>query len=132
MLTVVYFYARLWLLIRQLMHRLLAEVAAVNLPLIGDLHQDRPNQPDHRGFVGKDTHHLGSPLDLFVEALQRIGRIDPRPMLWGKAHVGQDVLFGLRQELSRLRPSVSHLQGAGRVGGGLPNQELGFEVLQLH
>jgi hypothetical protein len=47
-----------------------------DLPLFADLHQEGGDQTQAGGFVGKDTHHPGSPADLLVDAPQAIGGAD--------------------------------------------------------
>ena len=82
--------------IQQRFHRLLIEVSAANLPIIGDLHLHRTYQADDRGLVGEDPHHIGPPLDLLVEPLQGVGGIDPRSVLRWRGHLSQNEFFRIR------------------------------------
>lgn len=57
-------------------HRLDAEVAAVgDLPLVVLLLQQRPDQTVKRLLVREDPDDVGAPLDLFVQPLERVGRV---------------------------------------------------------
>jgi hypothetical protein len=51
-------------------------VAALQAPLVTLLEQQRANEPRDRGFVGEDPDDVRAPLDLGVEPLQRVGRVD--------------------------------------------------------
>jgi hypothetical protein len=51
-----------------------------------------------RSSPQKHAHHLGAPLDLAVEAFDRIGAVQLGAVLGRKGHVGQDVGFGIVQE----------------------------------
>lgn len=86
------------------LHRFSAEVTSPNLPFIRNFHQYGFYQTDHRRLIGKDAHHIRAPLDLLVELLQRVGGIDPAPMLDGKVHKSQNILFSSFQQFRRLRP----------------------------
>jgi hypothetical protein len=44
--------------------------------------------------MGEDADHLGSALDLAVEPLQAVRRIDFLPVILGKGHVGRNVGLG--------------------------------------
>src|SRR3989304_488071 len=88
-------------------HRLEAEVSAPHLPVVGDFHKDGSRQTDGRRAVGKDPNYISAPLDLFVEPFLGIGGVNTRPELGWKGQVGQDVVFGLCQDLGRLWPAWS-------------------------
>ena len=51
------------------------------------LQQDSAHQPEYGGFVGKDAHHVRSPLDLVIEPLDGIVRIDLRPVVFREGGV---------------------------------------------
>jgi hypothetical protein len=46
------------------------DAAAIELPFLLLLQQQRTHQADDRGVVGKDADDAGAALDLLVEALQ--------------------------------------------------------------
>jgi hypothetical protein len=52
-------------------------------------------------FVGEDADDGGPALDLAVEALQRIGGMQLRPLLSGEAHVGQHVWLRVVDECGK-------------------------------
>lgn len=70
----------------------------LNGPLIVLLKQIAPTHADNGLFVWKDPHDVGASLDLTVQPLDRIGRVQLRPMCGGKVHVGQDVSLSLVHE----------------------------------
>jgi hypothetical protein len=73
------------------------------------LHEGRAG-PDLRGASGrscgrKRADGTGAALGLAIEALGRLGEVEPGSVVLGKSHVGEDVAFGLvhhRGELRRL------------------------------
>ena len=80
-------------------HGFQRQVTSGDSPLVVLLDQDGADQT-HDGFVvGKDAHHVGASLDLLVDALQWIGRVDLRAMLRGEAHESEHVGFRLIHEL---------------------------------
>jgi hypothetical protein len=103
---------------------------SLDRPFVILLEQDRPNEPDYRVPVGEDADDVGAPLDLAVEALDRIGAVQFGTVLDGEGHVGEHVGFGLvkeRGELGQLGekligdPTSLSLGGVGVVlgeGGG--------------
>ena len=55
-------------------HGLQRHVArALGGPFIGLLEEERADESDDGGFVGKDADHIGAPLDLAVEPLNGVG-----------------------------------------------------------
>src|SRR5436190_24087375 len=46
-------------------------------------------------LVGEDANDVGTALDLAVEAFQRIGGVDFGSVIFGEAHKGEDIGFGL-------------------------------------
>jgi hypothetical protein len=58
-------------------------------PLVVLFEQDRADQPGYGVLIGKDADHLGSALDLAVDAFERIGRVQLNPMRGRKVHVGR-------------------------------------------
>ena len=44
------------------------------------LQRQRANETPDRRLVGKDADDIGAALDLFVQALKRIGRVDLPPV----------------------------------------------------
>jgi hypothetical protein len=73
------------------------------------LEQNRPDEAGDRSLVREDADHLGAPLDLAVDALEWIGRVELGPVLLGEAHIGEHVLLGRVQqggELGQLLPDL--------------------------
>ena len=60
---------------RQFGHDLNLHIAVRQLPFIVLLKQYRADQPNDRGLIGEDADHIGAPLDLLVEPLERIGAV---------------------------------------------------------
>lgn len=95
--------------------------AALNSPFVVLLEEDGADEADNRVLIGEDADDLGSALDLAVEALDGIGRMDLRPVIFGEAHEGEHVGFGLVQERGELRQLGAELIGdlAPLRSGGL-------------
>ena len=70
-------------------------VAAADGPFVVLLQHERADQAHDRGLVGEDGHHIGAALDLAIEAFDRIGRMQLRPMLFRERHVTEHVVFGV-------------------------------------
>jgi hypothetical protein len=71
-------------IIAQRRHGFQGHVApALNRPFVVLFEQQRPDQADDGGLVREDTDHLGAPLDLAVEPLDGIGRVQLGAMLAG-------------------------------------------------
>jgi hypothetical protein len=109
----------------QLGHRLDLHVAVLQLSLVIRLQQHGPDQLDDRRLAREDADHIGPPLDLLVEALERIGGVQLGPVPDGEGHVGQHVVLALVHEAGELGPAGAELIGhlppdlAGRVLVGL-------------
>src|SRR5215472_2242630 len=89
---------------RQLEDRILAQwsdgfqrhvAGALHGPLSGLLEQDCTDQAGDGSLVGEDADDFGAPLDLAIEAFQWIGTVDLWPVVFGKAHEGKHIGFGL-------------------------------------
>src|SRR5580704_885116 len=88
--------------------------------------RDKAYETGDGGFVGEDADDLGAPLDLAVEALQRIGRVKLDPVLGGEAHVSEHVGLGVVYqggELWQLGPEL--VGNAAPLGTGLLGIVLG-------
>src|SRR5512132_2902238 len=72
-------------------------------PLIVLLEENGADQASDRSLVGEDADHVGASLDLAVDALERIGRVDLGPVLPRERHVREDVLLGLVKHCGELR-----------------------------
>ena len=59
--------------VQELLHRVDAEVAASDEPLIVLLDHDAGGQADERGVVGEDPDDVGAPADLAVDPFERVG-----------------------------------------------------------
>jgi hypothetical protein len=57
---------------------------ALDGPFVIPFEQDRADEVDDGIFVGEDADHLGPPLGLAVEPLDRVGRVRLDAMLGGK------------------------------------------------
>ena len=86
-------------------------VAMLGLPFVVGLQQHGADQPDDRALVGKDADHIGTTLDLLVQLLDRVRRVDLHPVLRGKVHVRQHVGLALVDEHAELGPFVAQLIG---------------------
>ena len=59
---------------------------ALNRPFIVLLEQDRTDETNDGFLIGEDADHFGSPLDLAIKALDRIGGVQFGPMRHREAH----------------------------------------------
>jgi hypothetical protein len=66
-----------------------AHVAAGFDPFVGLLGQHRADQPDDRGPVGEDAHHVGATADLLVQPLLGVVGPNLRPDLAGEGGEGK-------------------------------------------
>ena len=73
--------------------------ASLNRPFVILFQKDRAHEAEDGGFIGKDPHDIGSPLDLSIETFDRIGGVDLRPVVFREGGVGEDVLLGLIHEI---------------------------------
>ena len=81
--------------VRELGHGLELHGAVLRLPLVVRLEPDGPDQADDRSLVGADPDPIGPPLDLLVQALQRVCGVKPGAVLRGERQVGEHVVFAL-------------------------------------
>ena len=70
------------------------------------------DQADDGGIVGEDADHIGTALDLRVQALERVGAVDLQAMRLGELHEGQDVTIAVRPRAFGARTREN-----GSVGG---------------
>ncbi|MHC2253526.1 hypothetical protein ACVILK_003218 [Bradyrhizobium embrapense] len=76
-------------------------------------------------FIGGDANDLGPALDLTVEALERVGRVQLGPVLRREHHIGQRIGLGLIEEAGKLEQL-----GAELVVGDLPTlRSCGFRIV---
>jgi site-specific DNA recombinase len=87
-------------------------------PNRGDLSDRQHCGSGHRGLAREDADHVGPPLHLLVEALQRIGGVQLGPVLGRKRHVGQHVVLTVVHEAGELGPTWAEL--VGELPPGLP------------
>jgi len=95
---------------------------ALDGPLTVLLHKDSADEVSDGGLVGEDADDLlGAALDLAVQALERIGGVQLRPVLGGEGHIGEYILLGLVHEGGELRDLGAKLVGdaAPLLAGGL-------------
>ena len=85
--------------------------AALNCPLIILFEQQRADEPRDSIFVGEDADDISAPLDLAIEAFDRIDGVDFRPMIFRKAHERENVGLGLVHEGGELRHFGTQLIG---------------------
>ena len=76
--------------------------STLDRPFVVLLEQDRPDQTDDGVLVGEDADDIGAPLDLAVEALDRVGRVQLGAVLRRKAHIGEHVGLGFIHEDGKL------------------------------
>ena len=86
---------------------------ALDSPFIVLLQKDCANEPDDRSLVGKDADDFGAPLDLAVEALDRIRGMQLRPVLRRESSCR-------RGRRVRLRPSARRAWAAWGATGRRP------------
>ena len=86
--------------------------------------QDRAYEANDGLLVGEDADHLGPPLDLAVEALDRVGRVQLGSMLRREGHVGEHIDLGLVEEAGKLGQL-----GAELVGNLPPLRSCGLGIL---
>ena len=95
------------------------EVLTAGLPIFGDLHGQGSDEPQQRGFVREEASDSRSPLDLFVEPLDRVRRPEASTMAGGKLKDSEslvDVLFDPRGDRSG-RGNRSQPQDVDKLGG---------------
>src|SRR3954471_5480424 len=89
-------------------------------PFVVLFEQDCADEPGDGGFVGEDADDVGAALDLAVEALERVGRVQLGPVDGGEGHVGEDVGLSLVHqgcELGDLGPELVGDAAPLRLGG---------------
>jgi len=64
-------------------------------PFIVLLKQDGTDQAGDRVLIGEDANDFGAALDLAIEAFQWIGAVELRAVVFGEAHEGEHIGFGL-------------------------------------
>src|SRR5215813_7014764 len=62
-------------------------------------------------LVGEDADDVGAALDFAIEAFQWIGAVDLRSVVFGKAHEGENIGFGLIHQDGKLCHLWSELIG---------------------
>ena len=65
----------------------------------------------YRPLVGEDADNVGAAFDLLVQPLDRIGRMELRPVLAGEVHVRQHVCLAVVDESAELGPFLPQLVG---------------------
>lgn len=60
-------------------------VAPLQAPLVALLEQHGADQARDGAVIGEDAHHVGAALDLGIEPLERVGRVDLQPVRPGKS-----------------------------------------------
>ena len=59
--------------------------ASLNRPFIVLFEKDCAHEAEDGGFIGKDPHHIRSPLNLSIETFDQIGGVDLCPVVfWGR------------------------------------------------
>ena len=69
-------------------------------PFVVLFQQDSAYEAEDGGFVGEDPDDIGAPLDLAIEALDGIVRVDLGPVVFREGGVSEDILFGFIQQVS--------------------------------
>jgi len=75
---------------------------ALYRPLIVLLQQDGTDEPNDGLVVGEDADDLGATLDLAVDTLDRIRRVQFRAVRRREAHIGEHVALSLIHQLGEL------------------------------
>lgn len=81
------------------------------------LEQDRADQAQDRCLIREDSDDVGATLDLLVETLDRVRRVQLGAVLAREGHVGEDVVFAGIHEVRELGPASAEL--FGHVAPGL-------------
>ncbi len=84
---------------------------ALNRPFVVLLEEERSYEAGDGRLVREDADDLGAPLDLAVEAFERVGAVELGPVLGRERHVGQYVRFGLVHQNGKLRHLWAKLVG---------------------
>jgi len=74
-------------------------VTTSDRPFVVLLQHQRSDKTSDGGLIRKDTYDIGAALDLFVEALKRIGRMDLPLVGLRESLVRQYVVFGAQHQL---------------------------------
>src|SRR3954470_21965794 len=69
--------------------------APLDGPFVVLFEQQRADKPSNGILVRKDADDIGAPLDLAIEALERIGGMYFRPVILREAHESEHVRLGL-------------------------------------
>jgi hypothetical protein len=80
-------------------------------PFIGLLEQQGPDQARDCCLVGKDADHVGPALDLAVQALEWVDRMQLGPVGCREAHIGQHVGLAVVHQRGELGQRRSELVG---------------------
>src|SRR5215472_2732983 len=107
---------RLLLVLAQIVH---VEVAMLLEPVLVGLHREGPHQPQTAVAIREDAHDMGPPLDLLVQALQHVGRLEVLMVLARQPVKGQglvDILFDPTGELEVFAGPFSEPEIAARLG----------------
>ena len=95
--------------------RLGREIAAAHQPLIVLFDAQHAGEPDKRAVVEEDVDDVGAPPDLFVEALERVGRARLAPVRCRERVEGEDVGPGVLEHGRDLaEPAVEVRDGFGK------------------
>ena len=94
---------------------------SLNDPFVVPFEQDRADETDDGRLVGEDADSISASLDLSVEALDGVGRVQLCPVRGGEGHVGQYIGLGLVEQGGELGKLWSKLIGdfAPLLPGGL-------------
>ena len=97
------------------------EVNFFTLPLVAGLRQERADEPEEGGFVGKHSGHAGAPFQFLIDAFQSVGGAQAFLVRLRQAQNGQalrQIFFHPGGQLGRARgiPGYDFLEAA--VGTG--------------
>jgi hypothetical protein len=108
-------------LLEERLDRAGGQVAARHEPLVVLLDAEHPGEADQGGIVGEDADHVGAAADLFVEALERIGRAQLAPVISWERVEGEQVRLGVLEQRGDLAQRPFEM----RDGFGEPVARLG-------
>jgi hypothetical protein len=89
-------------------------VTACDRPFVVLLKHQRAGKTTDGGLIRKDPHHIGSALDLFVQAFKRIGGVDLPPASLRESLAGQHVILGAEHQFGKL--GVARLEDLDQLG----------------
>jgi hypothetical protein len=88
----------------QFSHSLDLHLTVPHRPLVVLLEKHGADEADDGGSIRKDADDIGTAFDFLVQPLDRVGRVDLRPVPHGKVQIGQHIGFAVINEGGQLWP----------------------------